>query len=159
MNLLIIEDDTILAEKILKVFKLTWNFNNIKILNSYNAFLREYNVITSYDIILVDIILSKPWDKNNWIKIVNLIRQKSQTIPTIIISCLWEILWLEEAFNYWVNDYLIKPFRLKELEIRVNSWFRTFLYNNLIVKKELDYYWLKKTYFLESFIIMMKNYV
>jgi response regulator of citrate/malate metabolism len=65
MNILIIEDDLILAEKISKVFKLTGNFNNIKTLNSYNAFLREYNIITSYDIILVDIILSHYNDENN----------------------------------------------------------------------------------------------
>ncbi|MBT3726824.1 hypothetical protein HOG21_03870 [bacterium] len=63
------EDDKILAEKISKVFKLTGNFNNIKILNSYNSFLREYNVVTSYDVILVDIILSNYSDDNNGIRL------------------------------------------------------------------------------------------
>ena len=69
MNLLIVEDDKILAEKISKVFKLTGNFNNIKILNSYNSFLREYNVVTSYDVILVDIILSNYSLTNNGIRL------------------------------------------------------------------------------------------
>ena len=101
--------------------------------------------MNSYDIILVDIILYNNFhNKENWIEIVNLIRKKTETIPIVIISCLWDINWLENAFWSWVNDYLVKPFRLKELEIRIDRWFRCFLYNNLEVKRELIYFDLKK---------------
>jgi len=80
-----------------------------------------------------------------------MIRHKSDTIPIIIISCLWHIDWLEKGFLIWVNDYLVKPFRLRELELRVNRWFRTFLYNKLKTKKELVYYSLRKDLFSWDF--------
>lgn len=87
MNLLIIEDDEILADRIAKSLNLTGNFNNIKVINSYESFLGEYHIINSYDIILVDILLSKDLSHdNNGIKIVNLIRKKSEIVPIIIIS-------------------------------------------------------------------------
>lgn len=33
---------------------------------------------------------------------------------------------IEDGFNSGANDYIIKPFRLKELEIRVMKWFKTY---------------------------------
>jgi two-component system OmpR family response regulator len=158
MNILIIEDDIILAEKIAKVFRITWNFNNIKLLHTFNSFMREYHIITSYDIVLVDIILSNDfYDKNNWIKIVDLIRKKSETIPIIVISWLGDINWLENAFWNWVNDYLVKPFKLRELEIRVDRWFKIFLYNNLNTKKTLDYFDLTKDLYTCDFYYKNKK--
>ena len=66
MNILIIEDDILLAEKIAQIFKLNNNFNNIKVINSYESFLKLYHITNSYDIILVDIILNKNCtNKNN----------------------------------------------------------------------------------------------
>jgi len=145
MNLLIIEDDIILLEKIWRFFNLTWNFNKIKLISSFDSFKREYHMIEIYDIIIVDIILSKDYnDKDNWIKIVNLIRKKTDEIPIIVISWLWDINRLESAFWNWVNDYLIKPIRLRELEIRIERWFKTFLYNKVISKRELKYFDLRK---------------
>lgn len=158
MNLLIIEDDEILADRIAKSLNLTGNFNNIKVINSYESFLGEYHIINSYDIILVDILLSKDLSHdNNGIKIVNLIRKKSEIVPIIIISWLRDINWLEDAFWSWVNDYLIKPFRLKELEIRVHRWFKCFLHNNVKIKKELNYYGLKKDLYRWEFYFKGKK--
>jgi len=57
MNILIVEDDIDLSEKIKQTFEKKILSNRIKILHSYKSFLRELTVIKSYDIILVDIIL------------------------------------------------------------------------------------------------------
>lgn len=164
MNLLIIEDDLILAQQISRVFKFTWNFNKIKILNSYNQFLREYHLIKSYDIILVDIMLSPNIrDSKNWIEIVRLIRNKSTKVPIIVMSWLTELNWLEKAFWKWINDYLCKPFRLKELEIRVDRWCKTYFYNDLTVKKKISYWPLVKDicqnefYYNWEHLVLSKN--
>ena len=158
MNILIIEDDIILAEHIWKVFRLSWRFNNIKLLHSYSEFRKNYHMIDSYDIVLIDILLSKNYyDKHNWIELVKLIRFKNNKIPIIVISWLNDIKWLDLAFSNWANDYLVKPFRLKELEIRVESWFRTFLYNKLENQKEISYYSLKKDLYTWEFFFNDKK--
>lgn len=158
MNILIIEDNIILAKKIANIFRLTTNFNNIKLIHSYDSFLKEYHIINSYDIIIVDIILEKNcYSSKNWINIVNLIRKKSETIPIIIISWLSDINWLDNAFWSWVNDYLVKPFRLKELQIRIDRWYRCFLYNNVKIKKTLIYYDLKKDLYKWEFYYKNKK--
>lgn len=145
MNLLIIEDDNILAEQISKIFTITWNFNNIKIINSFCSFLSEYTIINSYDIVVVDIILGSFFSySENWIEIVKMIRKKSVNMPIIIISWLNDIEWLEKTFLLWVNDYISKPFRLRELEIRVNSCIKIFFNNNPLVKNKVYYYELSK---------------
>ncbi len=40
---------------------------------------------------------------------------------------------------------------MRELEIRVERWFRTFLYNKLKVQKQLNYFWLRKDLFSGDF--------
>ena len=157
MNLLIIEDDNFLAEKIWNTFRKTSNFNEIKIIHSYNSFLKLYHLIETFDIILVDIVLWSYNDENNWVKIVELIRKKTDNIPIIIISWYSDLCWLDKCFKMWANDYLIKPFRLLELELRVDNWFKMFLYNKISIKKELIYYELKKELFNWEFFFNWKK--
>lgn len=129
MNILIIEDDFILGENIKKTLEKKFLSNRIKVLSSYKAFLRELTIIKSYDIILIDIIL---WDKNskNGIDIIKIIRREDKCIPIVIISWLDDVSWLEIWFNSWASDYLIKPFRLKEFEIRIYKWFKMYFYSD-----------------------------
>jgi response regulator of citrate/malate metabolism len=55
MNILIIEDDIFLSQNIKKVFKKIVITNLITLISSYESFIKELPVISSYDIILVDI--------------------------------------------------------------------------------------------------------
>ncbi len=139
MNILIIEDNNFLAEKIKETFEKNIISNRVKILNSYNTFLNEIWNIKSYDIILIDILLWLAVEKT-WIDIIKIIRKKKIEIPIVIISSYWDISWLKIWFNAWASDYLIKPFRLQELEIRTLNWFEMYLsktrYNN---KKTITY--------------------
>jgi response regulator of citrate/malate metabolism len=57
MNILIIEDDIILANKLKLTFEKKILSNRINTIYSYKNFLRELVVIQSYDIILVDLFL------------------------------------------------------------------------------------------------------
>lgn len=144
MNILIIDDDLNLANKIKLVFSKKIISNRIKILTNYNDFIRELNIIKSYDIIIVDICL---WNKKtkNGIDIVKVIRSKTNFIPVIIMSWFDDISWLEKWFNSWASDYIIKPFRLDEFELRIFKWFQIYLYsdksnnNNFIQYNWLEY--------------------
>jgi hypothetical protein len=55
MNILIIEDDIFLAEKIADVFKSKIIVNRVRIMHSYKDFLYHTPLISSYDIIITDI--------------------------------------------------------------------------------------------------------
>lgn len=142
MNILIIEDDIILANKLKLTFEKKILSNRINTIYSYKNFLRELVVIQSYDIILVDLFL---WDKDKTgIDIINIIRKEDKCIPVIIISWMSDIEWLEKWFNIWASDYIVKPFRLKELEIRIYKWFKLYFYSDKSNNCEfLEYNWLK----------------
>jgi len=87
MNILIIEDEVYLAEKIKKCFSEKVISNRIKMIHSYHCFLNELSIIESYDIILVDIMLGPPNEKTG-IDIVKSIRKKNINIPIVIISSM-----------------------------------------------------------------------
>lgn len=142
MNILIIEDDQTLAENIKCVFEKKIISNRIKISYDFHQFSRELWVIQSYDIVLVDIILWRNSQKNG-IDIIKEIRKKSKLIPIVMVSWLDDITWLEKSFREWANDYIVKPFRLKELELRVYKWFETFFYMDLSGKNKISYEWLE----------------
>ncbi len=114
--------------------------------------MNKYYIIDIYDVVLVDILL---WNsKKNWIDIIHKIRSKNKKIPIVIISWLNDIKWLRLAFNAWANDYICKPFRIIELEIRILKWFNKYLLlyssNN---KKILKYNWLEYCFYNNSFIM------
>lgn len=144
MNILIIEDDCLLANNIKKVFDKMVITNRIKVLSSYEEFLNEVGNICYYDVLLTDIKLWPDMSKTG-IDVIKVIRMWKKHIPVVVISCFWEIRRLEQAFNVWANDYLIKPFRLKELQIRVTKWFKIYFTslnlwkNNKKNYKELEY--------------------
>ena len=128
MNILIIEDDEFLWNKIKEVFKKRVITNKITLLPSYEQFVEIHRTINIYDIILVDIKL-KSQSGNDGIDIVKFIRWKEINTPIIVISGMSDIKYIEKSFDYWANDYLTKPFRLKELEIRIMRWFKSYCMN------------------------------
>jgi len=163
MNILIIEDNEFLAEKIKESFEKNIILNRIKILNSYNEFINEIWILKSYDIILVDILLWNINDKN-WIDIIKVIRKKEIKAPIVIMSNYSEISWIKKWFNIWANDYLIKPLRLLELEIRILKWFETYLSTiRLYDMKNLKYnkleynLWENEFYYKDTRIILSKR--
>lgn len=142
MNILIIEDDLLLAGNIKKVFEKRIITNRIKIISTYREFLRELSIINSYDIILVDIFLG-PDEEKTGIDFIAFIRKNNKSIPVIVISWYDDLSYLEKAFTVWANDYIVKPFRLKELEIRVFKWFSIYFYSDLSNTENIDYFWLE----------------
>lgn len=137
MNLLIIEDDIILARNLKKSFQRNSFAHIVQILYSLEDFLHHSHV-EYYDIILLDICL---WESNtHGIEILRHIRKNNKNIPIIMISSFSEYDLLQQAFNLWAHDYIIKPFRNLELQIRIQRWFKNYIYFNYYSSKETIQY-------------------
>jgi DNA-binding response OmpR family regulator len=136
MNILIIEDDLRLSLSIRDSFKEYKFSNRIDILNSYADFLTHSVSISSYDIILIDINL---WSKQRkaGLQILEHLRKTHKNIPIIIISGHCEYSFIEQAFHMGAHDYISKPFRNRELKIRIERWFRNYVFS--------EYYCINKT--------------
>ena len=139
MNILIIEDDIYLAQRLKNVFEKKVITNRIKIITSYIDFTYEMPLIHSYDIILTDIILWENEEKT-WMNIIECIRDKNINTPIVVMSSFHDMQYIEKAFDLWANDYITKPFRLQELEIRVLKWFKTFCFHTISINKNILQY-------------------
>lgn len=133
--------------------------NRINIIASAVEFARYAPQITSYDIILTDLSLVQNEHDFWWYKIIEHITKKSPNIPIIVMSWYGDIDTLRHAFELGATDYLIKPFRLKELEVRVHHWFQRYCFQK--AEKEKHYYmqsWIgydmKKNEFYKSKVII-----
>lgn len=164
MNILIIEDDEFLAEKIKNIFESKVITNRVCILHSLEAFYHHIAVMSSYDIILIDIKLSLHYDNKDGFKIIQIIRKKDIKIPIVVMSGNSSIENIRYAFECGASDYIIKPFRLKELEVRIMNWFKNYYLSHLSFLWNIhSYKWLSydmgsnEFYFQHQKIILTKN--
>ncbi|MDD2871098.1 MAG: response regulator transcription factor [Candidatus Gracilibacteria bacterium] len=140
MNILIIEDDEFLSNKIKGLFLKKDGVNLVKIISNFEDFVNCYHNVNNFDIILVDIYLSNNSKRDTGIEIIKLIRNKNKLVPIIVISGLNDIGWLRLGFDNGANDYICKPFRLAELEIRVLKLMKDyFKIENLGKDDKLEY--------------------
>lgn len=58
----------------------------------------------------------------------------------MVISGISNIERLQEAFFYGATDYIMKPVRLKELELRVLNWFKIYYLINTPTVGNIHYY-------------------
>ena len=73
-------------------------------------------LIKKYDLILLDLMLPLI----DWMTIARKLNKKIKT-PIIMLTAKDSIENKLEWFNNWVIDYIVKPFDLRELEVRVKS--------------------------------------
>lgn len=156
MNFLIIEDDIFLASKLKYLFDKRQDINLVKVINNYLEFLDELSTIDIYDIILLDINL---WNESkSGIDIIEIVRKKNLYVPIIIVSWIDDISNIRDLFNLWASDYIIKPFRFEELEIRVLKWFKNrFLKIENFNNKYFLYNWLLYDIEINEFYFNWKN--
>lgn len=161
MNILIIEDDKVLATQVANVFDAKIISNRIQILHSPIEFITELPFLSAYDIVITDLQL---WDNSTelwWYRIIQLIRERNTKIPIIVLSWRSEIEILRTAFDLGASDYLIKPIRLKELELRVLNWFRQYqffgmeLHGKTYAIKGLEYNLDKNQFYKDGVGIML----
>lgn len=74
----------------------------------------------TYDLIVLDINLPKV----NGLDLCRQLRQTNSQIPILIITAFGDIDSKMEAFDYGADDYIVKPFHLKELAAKVRVFLK-----------------------------------
>lgn len=114
MKLMLIEDDYLL-NKAIKNYLESKGFMVTSFLDGLAA---VDTISVDYDLYIIDIDI--PEIKG--IEILEEIRKNFSEIPVIMISATIDINMISKAYDTGCNDYLKKPFDIKELEIKINQY-------------------------------------
>ena len=116
MKLMLIEDEYLL-NKTIKTYLSSKGFE----VSSYLDGLEALNSICDgFDIFIIDIDIPKI----TGIEILEHIREIYPNIPVIIISATIDMEMITKAYTKGCNDYLKKPFDIKELELKIKAFTR-----------------------------------
>lgn len=114
MKILIIEDDKIIWENIKEYLE---ENNFIVTLKSDWESWEKEAFRNKYDLFLFDIMLPN----KSWFEVARELRSEWINTPIIFLSAKEDLESKEKWFNLWWDDYLTKPFKLKELLLRIRS--------------------------------------
>ena len=114
MKILLLEDDQLLNDAIAKFLSIKGH--SIELFrdgtSAYGSIKEE-----PYDLLILDINVPNI----NGLKLLEMLHEEKIQIPTIFISANIDIDDISYAFNLGCDDYIKKPFHLKELEIRIDK--------------------------------------
>lgn len=117
MRILVVEDDIVLGDAIVALLMRS-NYAVDWFRNGKDGFLSAQNQV--YDLILLDLGLPHL----NGFEFIRRLRSTNITIPVIILTANQASEDVVEALDLGADDYLIKPFRLPELEARIRAQLR-----------------------------------
>ncbi|TLT07739.1 response regulator transcription factor [Aliarcobacter thereius] len=127
MKILLLEDDLILNE-ILEEHLKKQNYEVTTTFFANEAI--EYLYSESFDLLILDVNVP---DQNGF-DLLKELRDKNISTPAIFITSLNMIEDMQKGFDSGCDDYIKKPFELKELDLRVSNIKRLF---NIGIKKEI----------------------
>lgn len=114
MKILLIEDDPIIWPNI-KEYLEENNFL-VTLRNDWFEWKKEA-IRNKYDIFLFDVMLPN----KTWFEIAKELRNKEIQTPIIFLTAKEDLESIEKWFTIWWDDYLTKPFKLKELLLRIKA--------------------------------------
>lgn len=117
MKILLVEDDKIIWPNI-KEYLEENNFI-VKLENNWESWLKEANK-NIYDLYIFDVMLPNL----DGFSLAKEIRKADQKTPIIFLTAKEDLESKEIWFNIWADDYLTKPFKLKELLLRIRNIFK-----------------------------------
>ena len=116
-NILIVEDDHRLADSVLSALK----NEGYRCACAYDGQMAmKFFLNDTFDLVVLDINLPK----KNGLDLCRLIREKNKQIPVLMITAFGDIDSKMEAFDQGADDYLVKPFHLKELVAKVRVFLK-----------------------------------
>ncbi len=124
MRILLIEDDIQISKNIEEFLK--QNTFAVDVALDWEMWFNLAKSSNPYDIIILDLMLPK----KDWINICKDLRKLDIKTPIIMLTAKDTIDNKVEWLDSWADDYLIKPFSLRELLSRINSIIRR-SYDNL----------------------------
>jgi len=117
MRLMLVEDEYLL-NKTIKTYLETKNYK----VDSYTDGLEALDeVAKGYDLFILDIDIPNI----SGIELLEQIRKIYQTTPIIIMSATIDMNMITKAYTKGCNDYLKKPFDIKELALKIEAFTRT----------------------------------
>ena len=123
-KLLLLEDDMALNETVVDYFE-SLDYEIVSVYDGNSALESIYE--NNFDLLLLDVNVP---DINGF-EILKNIREDGVTTPAIFITSLNSMVDLENGYDSGCDDYIRKPFALKELGLRVETILkREFFHNN-----------------------------
>lgn len=113
-KLLLLEDDLTLSETVVEYFE-EQGFEVIASYDGEDALSAVYE--NNFDLLLLDVNVPGI----NGFEVLKKLRDENNAVPAIFITSLNSVDSLEEGFTSGCDDYIRKPFELKELLIRVQT--------------------------------------
>ena len=165
MKILLVEDDALLGESLseylVKVgFYIKWIDDDRDVMQTLS--------IELFDVVILDLILKFSNGEN----LIKKIRQKIPNLPIIVTTAKESIKSKEECFLLGADDYMIKPFDLKELVLRIKAVCRRYykidkievigdveidVQNRVMRKKSHEVYLTKKEWEVLLFLLKRRN--
>lgn len=167
MKILLLEDDMILSE-IIEEYLVDLGY---EVFPAYNANEAEDLAYSSrFDLMLLDVNIPR----GNGFDILGDLRERGNTTPAIFITSLDDAADMQIGFDKGCDDYIKKPFELKELEIRINNIKRIYkiedtsvieinenisfdMNNSLLIKNDLEIQLPKKEAMILKYFIQNRN--
>ena len=128
IKLLLLEDDLTLSETVIDYFE-EEGFEVVPAYDGQEALELVYE--NSFDLLLLDVNVPEL----NGFEVLQKLRKENNNTPAIFITSLNSMNSLEEGFSSGCDDYIRKPFELKELLIRVQTIIKREYSNKSDIKK------------------------
>ncbi len=128
---LLLEDDLALNETIVDYFE-GLGFSVTPVYDGNSALDAIYE--NNFDLLLLDVNVP---DMNGF-EILKTLREQGSTTPAIFITSLNSMIDLENGYDSGCDDYIRKPFALKELKLRVESILKRDFFHNKSSKVQID---------------------
>ena len=124
MNKILIVEDDERFNQIVCTFLMKHNFQAEGCLNPVQAF--DLLCQKNYDLIISDIMMPQV----NGIDFAQAVRETNTSIPILFISALDDLSTKQRGFRAGIDDYMVKPFDLEELLLRIEALLRRSQINN-----------------------------
>ncbi|KLE11594.1 response regulator transcription factor [Aliarcobacter butzleri] len=145
MKILLLEDDLILNE-IIEEYLISQEHEVITAFSGNEA--QDYLYSQTFDLLILDV--NVPFVSG--FELLKELRTQNIKTPTIFITSLNMVEDMQKGFDSGCDDYLKKPFELKELDLRINNIKRLF---NITPKELIN---ISKDTFLDiQNLLIMKN--
>lgn len=114
IDVLLVEDDKELASSVADYLE----YENIRCDHAYNGYSGFTLASTnSYDVILLDLMLPKI----DGLTVCDKLRHNGLDVPILMLTARDTLEDKEAGFNVGTDDYLVKPFAMKELTMRIKA--------------------------------------
>jgi DNA-binding response OmpR family regulator len=130
MHLLLIEDNATIAHNIVEYLQLEWRSVDHHIDGADGL---QYALTRSYDCIILDVMLPSM----DGFDLLQELRKHRQT-PVIMTTAKWQLHDKTTWFDQGADDYLVKPFELAELVLRIRALTKRQAQRDIIQRRDMQ---------------------